>query len=231
MKRFYTQVDIVASEAGHDIALDGRPVRTPARVPLTLPSLELAQAVATEWEAQGEKIDPATMPMTGLANAAIDRIAPDVPAFAASIAVYGQSDLLCYRADGPAPLVVRQQENWQPLLDWAARRYSVTFAVTSGIIHTPQPPATLAAMDESVRAWDVFTLAGLSTLVSLSGSLVIGLATVERAFAVDTLWAAAELEEQWQAEQWGEDAQAIARSLRRGEEFSRAAAFCALARA
>lgn len=230
MKRFYAEVGVTALEGGHGIALDGRPVRTPAREPLRLPTRALAEAVAAEWAAQGEKIDPAAMPMTGLANAAIDRIAPDIAGFASGIAPYGESDLLCYRADGPAALVERQAAHWQPLLDWASARYGVRFATTQGIVHVAQPGETLAALAGTVAAQDAFSLAALSTLVTLSGSLVIGLAVVEQAFPVDMLWSAAELDEEWQVEQWGEDAEAIARSLRRAGEFNRAAAFCALAR-
>jgi chaperone required for assembly of F1-ATPase len=231
MKRFYTDVTIVEAEGGFAIQLDGRPVRTPARALLTLPTQALAEAVADEWRAQGETVEPASMPMTGLANAAIDHVAANKADFAAGVARYAQSDLLCYRADGPDTLVARQAAAWEPLLDWARARYGVAFAVTQGIIPVPQPDETLARLEAAVVALDPFTLTGLSTLVTLSGSLVCGLALVEGGQDRDAIWQAAEIDEAWQVEQWGEDAEASARSAGRTADFATAAAFCALARA
>ncbi len=231
MKRFYKEAaSVPANGGGYGIALDGRPVKTPARAPLVLPTARLAEAVVQEWADQGEEIDPASMPTTGFANAAIDRIAPDPASFAEGIAHYGESDLLCYRVDAPPTLAARQAERWQPLLDWARTGYGVAFAVTSGIAHVAQPAATLDALRAAVTAFDPFTLAPLSTLVSLSGSLVIGLAAVERAFPLGTLWQASELDELFQAELWGDDDEALARRALRHEEFARAAAFAELAR-
>ncbi|MGD9812404.1 MAG: ATP12 family chaperone protein, partial [Sphingobium sp.] len=229
MKRFYKEVETVPGESGHGIALDGRPVRTPARALLAVPGAALAEAIAEEWRAQGEDINPGSMPMTGLANAAIDRIAPDPEPFAHGIAAYGESDLTCYRAEGPVELVARQEASWQPLLDWAGGRHGVTFAVTGGIVHVAQPDDTLAALRAAVAAHDPFTLAALSTLVTLSGSLVIGLAAIERAFPIQQLWQAAELDELWQAEQWGDDDEALARRAKRHDEFATASRFAELA--
>tara|TARA_R110000782_G_scaffold78293_5_gene156043 strand:- start:22924 stop:23622 length:699 start_codon:yes stop_codon:yes gene_type:complete len=231
MKRFYKEATTGPCEGGHGILLDGRPVRTPARNPLALPTAALAEAVAKEWAEQGEDIDPGSMPMTGFANAALDQIAPDPAAFAENIAAYGESDLLCYRAEGPETLVARQAGQWQPLLDWAAARYDISFAVTQSIMHVAQAGATLARLRDAVRGQDIFTLAALSTLTSLSGSLVIALAAVERAFPLVQLWQAAELDELWQAEYWGDDDQALARRARRHTEFCTAAKFAELARA
>ena len=230
MKRFYREVAAVPGEGGHGITLDGRAVRTPARAPLLLPNAALAEAVAGDWRAQGEDIDPASMPMTGLANAAIDRVAPDARGFAATVAVYGESDLLCYRADGPEELVARQTEQWQPLLDWAAERHGVDFAVTSGVVYVGQPETTLARLRAVVESLDPFALAALSKMVSLSGSLVIGLAALERAFPVAQLWQAAELDDLFQAEQWGDDDEALARRAKRHDEFAMAARFAELAK-
>lgn len=230
MRRFYKDVAVVPGDGGHGIALDGRPVRTPARALLAVPGRDLAEAIAEEWQAQGEEIVPGSMPMTGMANAAIDHVMPDPAKFAATIWAYGESDLLCYRADGPVELVKRQEGAWQPLLDWAEERYGIAFAVTRGILHVAQSEATLARLRAAVEAQDAFTLAALSTLVTLSGSLVIGLAVAEGAFPVQQLWQAAELDELWQAEQWGDDDQALARRARRHEEFTTAARFAALAR-
>ena len=228
MKRFYKDVAVISGEAGNEIQLDGRPVRTPARAALALPTARLAEAVAEEWRRQGDTVDPRSMPFTGLANGAIDQIAPNRESFAAGIANYGTSDLLCYRAEGPAELAEREAAAWDPLLDWARRRYDVTFRVTQGIIPVDQPPETLERLDAAVKALDPFTLAGLSTLVTLSGSLVCGLAIVEGGHDADTIWTAAEIDEAWEVEQWGEDAEAAARSARRREEFAMARSFCEL---
>ena len=146
MKRFWQTVSI----EGGEVMLDGRPVRTPGRVPLAVPYPSLADAIADEWRAVSGEIDPRSMPLTGLANAAIDRIAPDPGTFAAGLARYGESDLLCYRADGPAALIDRQRAAWDPLLDWAQQRYDVHFEVTTGIIHRAQPEATIARLGEAV---------------------------------------------------------------------------------
>src|SRR5690606_24659326 len=178
MRRFYKDAAIVSGDAGFEIQLDGRPVRTPARALLSLPNAALAQAVAEEWRRQGDSIDPRAMPFTGLANAAIDQIAPAREAFAAGVARYAETDLLCYRAERPDRLVARQAAAWNPLLDWARTRYDVTFRVTQGIIHIAQPPETLERLATTVAAFDPFTLAGLSAPVTLSGSLVCGLAVV-----------------------------------------------------
>ena len=228
MKRFYKDVAVISGEAAHEIQLDGRPVRTPARAALALPTARLAEAVAEEWRRQGDTVDPRSMPFTGLANGAIDQIAPNRESFAAGIANYGTSDLLCYRAEGPAQLVEREAAAWDPLLDWARRRYDVTFRVTQGIIPVDQPPETLERLDAAIRAFDPFTLAGLSTLVTLSGSLVCGLAIVEGGHDADAIWTASEIDEAWEVEQWGEDAEAAARSARRREEFAMAQRFCEL---
>jgi len=231
VKRFYDKASVERrDDGGFGILLDGRPVRTPTRAFLALPNAALAEAVAREWTEQGEEIDPASMAMTGFANAAIDQIAPDPAAFAATVSVYGESDLLCYRADGPAELVERHAAQWQPLLDWAAARFDVRFAVTHGVRHIAQPEATLARLREDVAARSPFLLAPLSSLVGLSGSLVIGLAAVEGPFDLSRLWQAAELDELWQAEQWGDDDEALLRRARRHGDFTRAAHFAALVR-
>ena len=231
MKRFYKAAGITPQEdGGFGILLDGRPVRTPARALLALPNVALGEAVAAEWAGQGEEIDPASMPFTGFANAALDQIAPDPARFAESISVYGESDLLCYRADGPAELVRRQEEQWQPLLDWAASHYDIRFAVTQGVLHVAQPPETLDRLREAVAAQPPFLLAPLSPLVGIAGSLVIGLAVLEGAFDLPRLWQAAELDELWQAEQWGDDDEALARRSRRHRDFVQAADFSVLVR-
>ncbi|MES3082865.1 ATP12 family chaperone protein [Sphingomonas faeni] len=215
MKRFWKDVAI---DADRVVTLDGKPVRTPGRRPLALPSDALAEAVAAEWRAVGETIDPRTMPLTGLANAATDPIANDPAQFAARLAAYGESDLLCYRAEGPPLLVERQAAAWDPLLAWARGRYDVTFAVTTGVMHVAQPDATIARLHEAVAAYDDFRLAGLSPVVTLTGSLVIGLALIEGEIDADAAWAAAGIDEDWSVEMWGEDWQATQlRELKRKE--------------
>ena len=226
MKRFWKDVSIADGE----VALDGRPVRTPGRVALRLPTAALAEAVAEEWRAVGERVDPRTMPLTGLANAAIDRIAPDPATFAAGLAAYGESDLLYYRAQSPDALIARQQAAWDPWLDWARARYDVHFETTAGIMHRAQPPATLARLGEAVAALDPFHLAGLSPVVTITGSLMLALALVERAGDPDTLWTAANIDEDFQAELWGEDALAAQALANKRRDYDAAVAFLAALR-
>lgn len=205
MRRFWKEVALVAADGGHDVHLDGKPVRTPGRAPLTLPNPALAEAVAEEWRSVGETIDPRAMPLTGLANAAIDRIAPDPAAFAAGLARYGESDLLCYRADHPLELQLRQAASWDPLLGWARERYGAALIATTGIVHVAQPAEAVAALAEAVAARSPFELAGLSPIVTVTGSLVAALALIERAADPEDIWSAANLDEDWQVEHWGED--------------------------
>ena len=227
MKRFWQDV-AVTPDGG--IALDGRPVRTPGRLPLVAPFPALAEGIAEEWRAVGENIDPRAMPLTGLANAAIERIAPDAPAFAGGVAVYGGSDLLCYRAE-PGPLADRQAATWDSVLDWARERYGVDFTVTDGVMPVEQPPRTLARLREAVVALSPWELAPLSPVVSLTGSLLLGLAVVERAIDADGAWAAAHIDEDWQVEQWGEDVLATETRAARAADYRAAIRFLDLIRA
>ena len=228
MKRFYTRVAVVTEAGGHAVHLDGKPVRTPARAPLVLPNARLADAVAAEWAAQGERIEPATMPLTGLANAAIDRVAPDPPAFAAGLAAFARHELLAYRADHPAALVARQAAVWDPWLAWASARYDVAFTVTTGILPVTQPPATLARLGAAFAALDPFRLATLNLAVTIGGSAVLGLALAEGAIDASGVWATGQLDELWQAEQWGRDPLAEAGHAERQAALAAAAAFLAL---
>lgn len=219
MKRFYKVAAAVREEGGFGVRLDGRPVKTPGRHGLVVPTQALARAIAAEWAAQGEEIDPRAMPLTGLANAAIDRVAPDPEAFARSLARYGESDLLCYRAEGPRPLVRRQAEIWDPLLDWARRRFGADFEIVRGVMHRPQPAPTLAALTKTVARYDPFRLAALSPLVTVSGSLLVALALAEGEIGLEPAWSAATLDEAWQAEQWGDDPLAAAAHDARRRDF------------
>ena len=225
VKRFYQQATV---GEGRRILLDDKPVKTPGRRDLALPSDALAAAIADEWNGQGERIDPRGMHLTGLANAAIDRIAPDPLAFARGLAAYGETDLLCYRAEGPAPLVTLQAQHWDPILGWARRRYDIVFELVAGISHRAQPDETVARLNAAVAARDPFALAGLSPLVTISGSLLIALALAEGALAIEAAWSAATVDEQWQADQWGEDAEAALALANRRRDFEAAARFLAL---
>ncbi len=214
MKRFWKDV-AVEDKA---ILLDGRTVRTPARAPLILPTGALAHAVADEWRAVGDTIDPRAMPLTGFSNAAIDKVAPDVAGFAAGLATYSETDLLCYRAENPPELAARQAEIWDPLLDWARTRYDIAIVVTAGIVHRAQPPETLARLSGAIAARTPFELAALSPVVSIGGSLVVALMLAEDAIAPDAAFDATHLDELWQAELWGEEWMAAdARALRRAD--------------
>ena len=210
MRRFYATADALASDDGWTVTLDGKPVRTPGRAALDLPNAALAAAVTAEWAAQGDTLKPETMPLTGFAYAAIDRVAPDRAAFAAGLAAFAETELLCYRADGPTALVAAQTAGWDPLLAWARQRFDVDFIVTSGINHTAQPPATLARIAAAWAAFDAFRLAALHPVVTICGSAVIGLAVAERHLSATAAFATGQLDELWQAEQWGSDPLAVA---------------------
>lgn len=224
MKRFWQDVTL----DGGEIRLDGRPVRTPGRVPLTTPSRALTGAIADEWRAVSGEIDPRSMALTGLANAAIDRVAPDPAIFAAGLAAYGESDLLCYRADAPVELIDRQHAAWDPLLDWAQARYDVHFETVTGIMHRPQPPATLARLADATSVRTPFELAGLSPIVTVTGSLIAALALMEGAFDAPAIWHAVRIDEDWQAERWGEDDLAVRTRDAHRADFDAGARFLAL---
>jgi chaperone required for assembly of F1-ATPase len=228
MKRFWKDVDVVDDGDGFGITLDGRRVNTPAKADLAVPTLALADAIAAEWREVGETIDPRAMPLTGLANAAIDRVAADPEAFAATLASYGETDLLCYRADAPTALAERQEARWGQLLAWARRRFDVDFEVTAGITHVAQPQATIQRLAHAVASLDAFRLAGLSQLVTLGGSLITALAVLEAIVPAETAWDAVTLDERWQAEHWGADAEAEAALEIRRRDFLAAARFLEL---
>ena len=228
MKRFWTEVSVEPIDDGFTIALDGRRVKTPARAELVVPARVLADAIAEEWRTVEGEIDPRAMPLTGLANAAIDRVSPDARAFAGGLARYAEADLACYRADWPPELVERQTNAWESLLGWARRRYDVDFSTTSGLIHVPQPQATVERLAYEVSALDPFRLAGLSPLVTIGGSLVAALAVLEKAIAPDEAWDSVSIDERWQLEQWGADSEAEAALENRHRDFLAAARFLEL---
>ena len=225
MRRFWKEVTLEQSTFGYAVRLDGRPVKTPTRNELALPTQRLADAVVAEWETVETSIDPARMPMTGFANAAIDRVGPDRDAFAAAIAAYGETDLMCYRAEQGEALAERQAEIWDPWLKWAQGRYDVSFVIVEGIIHKPQPVATLEKLHAAVAARGTFELAAMAKLAHLSGSLIATLAVIERAGAAEDIWNASCLDELWQEELWGADYWAQKNRNDRESEFLQAVQF------
>ena len=228
MRRFWKEVTVQREGEGWTVLLDERPLRTPARALLLVPTEKLADAIAEEWRSAGEVVDPRAMPMTGLANAAIDRIAPEKDAFAGGLARYAEADLACYRSEWPPELVERQAQAWDGLLAWARRRFDVDFATTSGLIHVPQPPATIEQLAHAVAALDPFHLAGLSPLVTIGGSLLAALALFEKTMTPKEAWEAVSIDERWQLEQWGSDEEAQVALDNRRSDFMSAARFLEL---
>ncbi|MFQ6017699.1 MAG: ATP12 family chaperone protein, partial [Kiloniellaceae bacterium] len=208
IKRFY---ETAAAEPcdplrdGFGVVLDGRAIRTPAKARLIVPTRALAEALAAEWAEQGAEVDPRAMPLTRLACTAIDWVGANRRQVVADVAAYGGHDLLCYRAEAPAGLATRQQAVWQPLLDWAARRFDAPLAVTAGIVSVPQPPEALAALRRAVEGLSDMELVALNAAVTAAGSLVIGLALAAGRIGPDEAFAAAQLDETYQIARWGED--------------------------
>ena len=225
MKRFWKIVLIEPSSGGYAIRLDSRPVKTPMRAELVLPSMAIAEAVRAEWDAVGDDIDPMMMPITGLANAAIDRIAADREGFIGAIAAYGETDLFCYRAEEPDILVQRQAEIWDRHLHWAQARYDVRFVVVMGIMHQQQPTATLARLKSAVAELDNWQLAAASKMVPITGSLIAFLALISGEVTAAELWPDLVLDELWQEEKWGADDFALKNRRDRQADYMAAARF------
>jgi len=223
MKRFYREVSTEAHGGGWRVTLDGRPIKTAGTRPQIVPSLALALALAEEWAGQGEEIAPTRFVLRDMADYAIDVVATGRDEVIRAILAFAESDTLCYRGDPDEALWAHQQERWEPLLTAAERRWDIRFVRICGIIHRPQPPETLARLAAAVAAQDDFTLAALHTLTSLAASLVLGLAALEPDADIAALWAAAHVEEDWQAELWGRDEEAMERQAQRGTLFTAAA--------
>ncbi|MGV6839688.1 MAG: ATP12 family chaperone protein [Planktomarina sp.] len=207
-KRFWTQTQTVEVEGGYTVHLDGRTVKTPAKADLIVPTQALADEIATEWDAQEEKIDPLTMPFTRAANAAIDKVIPQKTEVAMMLAEYCGTDLLCYRAAAPQKLVDMQLQAWEPLLAWAKDTYGLSFNLAEGVMHVAQPEDTLERARNIVANQGVYDLTALHELISLSGSFVIGLAAQDAAFDINDLWNASIIDESYQAQTWGADEEA-----------------------
>jgi len=230
MKRFYKQVATAARDGAWQVLLDDRGVKTVGGRMQLVPTPALADALAAEWAGQGEEIDPAGFILRDMADYAIDVVAPDRAQVVRELLPYGETDTLCYRAEAGDSLRREQDLMWEPLLAGVEARLGVRFERISGIIHRPQPPETLARLDEVLAGMDAFALAALRNLAGLAASLVIGLAALKPAAPAEELWTAANLEEDWQAERWGRDPEAEARRVRRREAFLAALRFAELAR-
>jgi chaperone required for assembly of F1-ATPase len=227
-KRFYGAVSVAGAAPAFRVLLDGRPMRTPVKRELVLPARALAEAVAAEWEAQGAQIDPSTMPLTRLVNSALDGVAGREAEVRADIAKYAASDLVCYRAEGPAELVHRQAEAWDPILAWARETLGVHLVTGQGIVPVAQTPAAVAAVERALARLDAFALTAHHVMTTLMGSALLALAHARGRLTAEAALAAAHVDDDWQISQWGEDAEANARRDRRRAEMQAASRLLAL---
>ncbi len=209
-RKFWKAAAVEPAEGGFRVTLDGKPVMTPGKHPLILPSRALADAVAAEWDAQGDVIDPLSMPLTRAANSAIEKVTPQFDAVADMLGAYGGTDLLSYRATEPEALAARQAEGWDPLLDWARDRYDAPLAVTAGLMPVAQDPAALARLRARIGELDPFQMTAFHDLVTLPGSLVLGLGVLDGRLTAEEAHRLARLDEEFQAERWGRDEDADA---------------------
>jgi chaperone required for assembly of F1-ATPase len=230
MKRFYQNAETAAMPGGYGVMLDGKPIKTPAKQALVVPSAALAAAIAAEWDTQHEEVRPTRMPLTRLAGTAIDRVTPQREAIVRQIADYAGTDLVCYRAEHPPGLAARQHEAWQPLVDWAVRRYGSPLEITVGVFPITQPAASLRAFAAAVAEQDDFALAALHLLTGACGSVVIALALIEGRLDAVEAYAASQLDESFQIEAWGEDDEQALRRQALATDISAAAQFLTLLR-
>jgi chaperone required for assembly of F1-ATPase len=224
-KRFWTETRVEEVDGGFTIRLDGRPVKTPAKILLIVPTRAMADQIASEWDAQQGKIDPRTMPWTRSANAALDKVATQFAEVAGLLAAYGDTDLLCYRADGPEELARRQTEGWDPLLAWSAATLKAPLNATVGVMHREQPAESLARLTARIGQMTAFQLTGFHDLVAISGSLVLALAVADQRLPAEEAWRLSRLDEHWQAEVWGRDEEAEMLEAARHEGFLHAERF------
>lgn len=204
-KRFWKQAAVAEVDGKFTVLLDTYPLRTPAKAAFVLPNRAVAALVATEWDAAEGAIDPAKMPATRACNAAIDKVTTNQPAIIDMLAEYGSSDLLCYRADRPNSLIARQAAAWDPLLDWADAELGARLDVTTGVMPIAQPPAALQKLHDRLTQYDAFQMAAVHDLITISGSLVIGLAVATNHLTAEAGWNASRIDEEFQIEQWGVD--------------------------
>ena len=223
MKRFYKIVSVAPAEGGFGVLLDGKPVKTPARTSLTLPTQRLAEAIAAEWQDQGDEVVATSMPLLRLANSVIDGVADNRDGVIDAILRFGENDLLCYRAHQPPELAARQRAGWDPLLHWARQKFGADMTVAEGLNHVDQPAEALAALRNALAAFDAFTLGGLHVIASITGSTVLALAVVAGEISAHQAFALSRIDEAYQAEKWGEDAQAAKRAQALALELDKAA--------
>jgi chaperone required for assembly of F1-ATPase len=224
-KRFWTETRVEKVDGGFTVRLDGRAVKTPAKTLLVVPTRAMAGQIAAEWQAQQDKVDPRTMPWTRSANAAIDKVATQFAEVAGLLAAYGDTDLLCYRAGGPAELVLRQSEGWDPLLNWSATALNAPLKATFGVMHVDQPAESLERLTARITQMTAFQLTGFHDLVAISGSLVLALAVADQRLSAPEAWRLSRLDEHWQAEVWGRDEEAGVLESARHEGFLHAERF------
>jgi len=221
-RRFYEEATIGPHQASFAVLLDGRVAKTPAGKPLAVSREDIAAALAKEWAAQGEILNPAAMPLTRLVNSALDAVATRIEAVRDDIVRHAGSDLICYRAEGPEGLVARQEEVWAPLLAFAREALDARFMLAEGVMHVEQDAATLAAIDRALSGYDALPLAALHTATTLTGSAVIALAVAHGRMTAEEAWTAAHVDEDWQMRQWGFDEEALARREARWREMQAA---------
>lgn len=224
-KRFWKTAEVTEAEGGFGVTLDGRPVRTPGKQLLVVPTRALAEGIAAEWNAQNDLLQPETMPFTRAANTAIERVSAHRDAVVEELARYGASDLLCYRAEEPADLVDRQARDWDPILSWAAAELGARLRVTGGVVPIEQDQGALAALVARLQALTPFQLTAFHDLVAISGSLVLAFAVATGRLTADEAWQLSRLDESWQAEHWGEDDEAAQAEAIRRQAFLSAARF------
>ena len=224
LKRFWREVSLEERRDGFHVLLDGKPIKSPGKRPLAVKREKLAQAVAEEWRGVGEEINPRLMPFTKSVNSALDQVSPQREAVIDMLSAYGETDLLCHRAETPPELVALQEEGWAPPLAWAAERFDAPLKVTAGILPVDQPEASLSALRAALAGESDIMLTGLHDLIALSGSLVLGLAVRHGALEPLKAWSLSRIDEQWQIAQWGEDEEASAREANQRAAFEHAAA-------
>ncbi len=222
MKRFYKTVSVGPVEGGFGVLLDGKPVKTPARKDLTLPTQKLADAIAAEWRGQGDEVIATTMPLLRLANSVIDGVAANREGVIDAILRFGENDLLCYRAHQPPELAARQRAGWDPLLRWARQRFGAQMTVAEGLTHVDQPTQALVFLRQALEKFDAFTLGGLHVIASITGSAVLALAVAEGELSAYQAFCLSRIDEAYQAEKWGEDAGAAKRATALAHELDRA---------
>jgi chaperone required for assembly of F1-ATPase len=222
-KVFWSDVAVAATDGGYQVLLDGRGLKTPAKATLVVPTQKFADEIAAEWQSLDDKVDPEKLALTKLANAAIDKVAVQSEPIRVMLAEYATTDLLCYRATSPKGLADKQQQIWQPLLEWFSENHNVRLAVGCGVMPIRQPTEVLGACSALLEKYSDFELAAVYDLITLSGSFVIGIATASEKITVSKAWAASRIDEEWQIDEWGKDEDASTLAKTRQEAFERAA--------